>query len=135
LAEQRALLRHALLNAAQLMKESAESRNENEYKLLLQQLQAVRDAPDDDELLESTAAQLADRMEQARSDTTAANKVCHVANISLRRYTDIIPSSSPKTMQQKSHHSKSKSVRVRRRQRPATYLQPNLQHCSVKTSS
>ncbi|KAG9949144.1 hypothetical protein KCU85_g4470, partial [Aureobasidium melanogenum] len=75
LAEQRALLRHALLNAAQLLKESAETRNENEYKLLLQQLQAVRDAPDDDELLESTAAQLADRMEQARSDTIAANKL------------------------------------------------------------
>ncbi|KAI5273281.1 hypothetical protein E4T47_03564 [Aureobasidium subglaciale] len=75
LAEQRALLRHALLNAGQLLKESAESRNENEYKLLLQQLQAVRDAPDDDELLESTAAQLADRMEQARSDTTAANNL------------------------------------------------------------
>ncbi|KAG9540805.1 hypothetical protein KCU77_g22497, partial [Aureobasidium melanogenum] len=75
LAEQRALLRHALLNAAQLLKESAETRNENEYKLLLQQLQAVRDAPDDDELLESTAAQLADRMEQARSDTIAATKL------------------------------------------------------------
>ncbi|KAH0157303.1 hypothetical protein KCU82_g9971, partial [Aureobasidium melanogenum] len=75
LAEQRALLRHALLNAAQLLKESAETRNENEYKLLLQQLQAVRDAPEDDELLESTAAQLADRMEQARSDTIAANKL------------------------------------------------------------
>ncbi|KAG9662201.1 hypothetical protein KCU95_g19242, partial [Aureobasidium melanogenum] len=75
LAEQRALLRHALLNSAQLLKESAETRNENEYKLLLQQLQAVRDAPDDDELLESTAAQLADRVEQARSDTIAANKL------------------------------------------------------------
>ncbi|KAI4755762.1 hypothetical protein E4T52_12106 [Aureobasidium sp. EXF-3400] len=75
LAEQRALLRHALLNAAQLLKEPAEGRNENEYKLLLQQLQAVRDAPDDDELLDSTAAQLADRMEQARSDTIAANKL------------------------------------------------------------
>jgi len=75
LAEQRALLRHALLNAGQLLKESAESRNENEYKLLLQQLHAVRDAPDDDELLESTAAQLADRMEQARTDTTTANKL------------------------------------------------------------
>ncbi|KEQ98911.1 hypothetical protein AUEXF2481DRAFT_383868 [Aureobasidium subglaciale EXF-2481] len=75
LAEQRALLRHALLNAGQLLKESTESRNENEYKLLLQQLQTVRDAPDDDELLESTAAQLADRMEQARYDTTAANKL------------------------------------------------------------
>jgi protein HOOK3 len=88
LAEQRALLRHALLNAAQLLKESAESRNENEYKLLLQQLQAVRDAPDDDELLESTAAQLADRMEQARSDTIAANKVCYLANTRLWRYTN-----------------------------------------------
>lgn len=88
LAEQRALLRHALLNAAQLLKESAGSRNENEYKLLLQQLQAVRDAPDDDELLESTAAQLADRMEQARSDTIAANKVRYSANIRLWRYTN-----------------------------------------------
>ncbi|THZ67495.1 hypothetical protein D6C86_00693 [Aureobasidium pullulans] len=75
LAEQRALLRHALLNAAQLLKEPVETRNENEYKLLLQQLQAVKDAPDDEELLESTAAQLADRMEQARSDTTTANKL------------------------------------------------------------
>lgn len=77
LAEQRSLLRHALLNATQLLKESSETRNENEYKLLLQQLQAVRDAPEDDDLLESTAAQLADRMEQARSDALAANKVSH----------------------------------------------------------
>jgi protein HOOK3 len=77
LAEQRALLRHALLNSTQLLKESGEARNENEYKLLLQQLQAVRDAPDDEELLESTAAQFADRMEKARSDTTAAKKVCY----------------------------------------------------------
>jgi protein HOOK3 len=81
-------LRHALLNAAQLLKESAEGRNENEYKLLLQQLQAVRDAPDDDELLESTAAQLADRMEQARSDTIAANKVCYLAESRLWRDTN-----------------------------------------------
>lgn len=135
LAEQRALLRHALLNAAQLLKESAESRNENEYKLLLQQLQAVRDAPDDDDLLESTAAQLADRMEQARSDTIVANKVCDLVNASLRKHTNTPPFSSPKTVQQKSRHLRSKSVRVQRRQRPATYLLPSLQRCSVRTSS
>ncbi|KAI4727907.1 hypothetical protein E4T49_04324 [Aureobasidium sp. EXF-10728] len=81
LAEQRALLRHALLNASQLLKESSETRNDNEYKLLLQQLQAVRDAPDDDELLESTAAQLADRIEQARLDTIAANKAYRATEI------------------------------------------------------
>jgi protein HOOK3 len=134
LAEQRALLRHALLNAAQLLKESAESRNENEYKLLLQQLQAVRDAPDDDELLESTAAQLADRMEQARSDTVAANKVCHLANsFPENRLTPRF--SSPKTVQQRSQHSRNNSARVQQRQPRVAYLQPNLQHSSVKISS
>lgn len=135
LAEQRALLRHALLNAAQLLKESAETRNENEYKLLLQQLQAVRDAPDDDELLESTAAQLADRMEQARSDTIAANKVYPPFNLPTRRSTNVLFFSLPKTERQKLQHSRSKSSRARQRRPRATCHLPNLQLCSARTSS
>lgn len=135
LAEQRALLRHALLNAAQLLKESAESRNENEYKLLLQQLQAVRDAPDDDELLESTAAQLADRVEQARSDTIAATKVCRPSKVPTRRLTNILFPSSPRTERQKLRHSRSKSSRARQRRLQPTCHRPNLQLCSAKISS
>lgn len=129
LAEQRALLRHALLNAAQLLKESVETRNENEYKLLLHQLQAVRDAPDDEELLESTAAQLADRMEQARSDTTTANKVSHPFNTLARYFTTNIYffSSLPKTERSRLRHSRNKSLRARQRQPRAIFHLPNMQ--------
>lgn len=84
LAEQRALLRHALLNASALSKESTDIRNGNEYKLIVQQLEAVVEASEDSDVLESTATSLADRIETARAEAIALHKVnvCRVRQIS-----------------------------------------------------
>lgn len=77
LAEQRALLRHALLNASALSKEPADIRSTHEYKLIFQQLQAVQEAPLESDVLEHTATSLAARVETSRAEGLAANKVCH----------------------------------------------------------
>ncbi|GAB7353389.1 hypothetical protein MBLNU459_g3865t1 [Dothideomycetes sp. NU459] len=74
LSDQRSLLRHALLGAPALLKEPEESRQGIEYKLLLQQLQAIRETPEDDELCDKTAANLSARIEGARSEGSAAIK-------------------------------------------------------------
>lgn len=75
LSEQRSLLRHALLNTSALLKESADIRQNNEYKLLVQQLQAIREAPADDEIFENTTANIASRIESARAEASAAIKL------------------------------------------------------------
>lgn len=75
LAEQRALLRHALLNASGLTKEIAEIRSGNEYKIVVAQLQAVRAAAEESPILEDTATGLADKIEAARAAGVAARKV------------------------------------------------------------
>lgn len=75
LAEQRALLRHALLNTSGLSKELAEIRSGNEYKIVVAQLQAVRAAAEESPILEDTATGLADKIEAARAAGVAANKV------------------------------------------------------------
>ena len=74
LAEQRALLRHALLSISTLSKEPAELRSSNEYKLIVQQLHAVMEAADESDVLENTAIGLTDKIESARSDSVTANK-------------------------------------------------------------
>ncbi|KAF1353275.1 hypothetical protein BDV97DRAFT_291354 [Delphinella strobiligena] len=87
LAEQRALLRHALLNASALSKESTDIRNGNEYMLIVQQLEAVVEASEDSDVLEGTAASLADRIETARAEAMALHKV----NVRLvRQISDIV---------------------------------------------
>lgn len=75
LSEHRSLLRHALLSSSALLKEPADVRQGNEYKLTLQQMQIVRSDPTDDEILESTATNLAGRINNAISASLAANKV------------------------------------------------------------
>lgn len=74
LSEQRSLLRHALLNTAALLKESADVCQMNEYKLLVQQLQAIREAPEDEELFDNTTNNIAGRIDNARAEGSAATK-------------------------------------------------------------
>ena len=86
LAEQRALLRHALLSTSALSKEPAELRSSNEYKLIVQQLHAVKEAADENDVLENTALGLTDEIESARSDSVTANKV----SIPARRHPGLL---------------------------------------------
>ena len=76
LAEQRALLRHSLLNLSALSRDPAEIRNSNEYKIIVQQLEAVQEANEEEsDILESTATELADKIESARAESSSAIKV------------------------------------------------------------
>lgn len=75
LAEQRSLVRHALLNPSALSREPAEIRSSNEYKIVVQQLHAVQEAPEDSDVLESTATVLTDKIETSRAESVAASKV------------------------------------------------------------
>ncbi|KAL1306446.1 hypothetical protein AAFC00_005145 [Neodothiora populina] len=74
LAEQRALLRHALLSTSALSRDPADIRNSNEYKLIVEQLESIRKSPEGSVVLQNTATCLADRIESARADSAAANK-------------------------------------------------------------
>lgn len=75
LAEQRALLRHALLNASALSREPAEIRRSNEYRLIVEQLHTVKEADQESDVLENTATSLTDRIESVREEINTASKV------------------------------------------------------------
>ena len=79
LREHRSLLRHALLGADSLLKQSEELRRSNEYKIVYQQLEAVRSASADDSLkiTEDTALSLTDKIETGRVAISERDKVRH----------------------------------------------------------
>lgn len=75
LNEQRSLLRHALLAQASLVKEPEAVRESNEYKIVLQQLEAVRAAEEESDVLANTATSLTDKIEAGRKSSVEAEKV------------------------------------------------------------
>jgi protein HOOK3 len=66
LREHRSLLRHALLGAESLLNEAAELRASDEYKLIRKHLDMVREAVDDEAVVEGVATGLTSRIEDAR---------------------------------------------------------------------
>jgi protein HOOK3 len=78
LREHRSLLRHALLSTDSLLKEADELRKSNEYKIVRQQLEVVREASAEhsDKVIEDSALSLTDRIEAARSLVADGEKVC-----------------------------------------------------------
>jgi protein HOOK3 len=81
LQEHRSLLRHALLSTDSLLKEADDLRRSNEYKIVRQQLVAVREAPAEqsDKVVEDTALSLTDKIEAAQSAVSEREKVCRVS--------------------------------------------------------
>ena len=73
LDEHEALLRTALRNANAL--QNATNAQEQDYKLILSQLEAARDAPADESILPGTATKLAERLEEGREMVKEATKV------------------------------------------------------------
>ena len=73
LDEKDALLRTALLNAGALQRES--DAQEQDYRLILSQLEAVSKVPADSLVLQGTASKLADRLEEGREMVKEASKV------------------------------------------------------------
>lgn len=107
LAEQKSLLRHALLSPSALSREPSDVRAGNEYKIIVQQLHAVQETSEDSDVLENTAATIADRIETSRAEATASNKVRSHNTL----HTDVpltINDSAPKFTPQKSRLSRRK---------------------------
>lgn len=80
LREHRGLLRHALLSTDALQKEGEELRRSNEYKIICQQLEAVKAASADEseQVLINTATNITDKIESTRAAISDREQVCHI---------------------------------------------------------
>jgi protein HOOK3 len=77
LREHRSLLRHALLSNESLQKEAENIRSSNEYKIVRQQIEAVREAPVDDfeEMITGAATNITEKIESGRLAVSERDKV------------------------------------------------------------
>ncbi|KIV99108.1 uncharacterized protein PV09_09205 [Verruconis gallopava] len=77
LREHRSLLRHALLSAESLVKQPEELRKAEEYRIIRQQLEAVRAAPaaGAEKVVEDSALSLTDRIESTRDLVAQKEKI------------------------------------------------------------
>lgn len=83
LVQQKSLVRHALLQHRAIDKEPAEMRKTNEYSLMLEQLQSIRQAQDQDNIVVDVATAMADKIELARIDTAVERQVRTLVVISM----------------------------------------------------
>jgi len=83
LAEQKSLIRHALLSHAAILLEPEDVRKRNEYRVIKKQMQEVHEAESDD-VIDDFTAEVAGKIETGRQSALDAQKVCYPP-ISLSR--------------------------------------------------
>ncbi|KAK8171043.1 hypothetical protein BKA80DRAFT_259369 [Phyllosticta citrichinensis] len=101
LDDQKALLRHKLLNPEVLRQEDAELFESNEHKLLLEQLNLFKEAPEEesDQMKHSIAAEVTKKLHSGIADLASRDKVRWLAifNLSMLTSESVSPSRKRKS--------------------------------------